>query len=235
MEIKAVLFDLWDTLVYFDERGVKLSTEEIIEYLRFFNKNVSVEAYKEFRKKYHVDLTMGAVSPPEANRRFLAEFGIPSRVTNYLNVKVDESLRKNTRVYPGAFELLHDLRSRGIKLGLVSNCMDGTVNILEWIGLNQFDSYGLSNEVGARKPAPKIYLKVTGELSVKPEECVFVSDEISDLAGARNLGMKTIHLKGRQRTSLIAVVPDRGVIKPDASANSLNEVFAIVSKWVNEP
>ena len=61
-----------------------------------------------------------------------------------------------------------------------------------------FECIVLSYEVGVRKPDKRIYVEALQRLKLRPEECVFVSDAISDLEGARKLGLKTILIRQRE-------------------------------------
>jgi len=234
--IKAVLFDLWHTLTFHDEEGARQREQNIMEYLTSFNKDVTAEDYHRLRKKYHNDITRGRLSMSDANKRILNEVGIPASAESHLTELIDESIKDNVRVFAGVGELLASLRGLGLKLGLVTNCGDGTMEILKDVRLDFFDAYGFSNEVGERKPHPKIYLKVTRELGVGPEDCVFVSDEVDeDLVGAKELGMKTIHVRQTERAwSVFDVDPDEMVITPDASLDKVADVYNIIEGWLRE-
>jgi len=233
--IKAVLFDLWNTLVYSDREVMERSEGEIVAHLRSFNPEVTAARYRSLRKKYHVALTTGKLSPARADERIVLTLGVPKEAADFVTGKVEESMRENMRVYPGVGSLLSTLHALDLKLGLVTNCMEGTMTLIKAVGLDVFDSYGFSNEVGARKPDPKIYVKVTGALNVQPEECVFVSDEIfEDLVGAHALGMRTIHVRQKQRWGIFDVNPDKRLMEPDASVDSILGVEKIIRAWLHE-
>ncbi|MFH1336473.1 MAG: HAD-IIA family hydrolase [Candidatus Zixiibacteriota bacterium] len=49
------------------------------------------------------------------------------------------------------------------------------------------------NAIVMGKPAPQIYQEAMGRFKAKPENCIMISDDpLSDLAGAKKLGMKTV-------------------------------------------
>jgi putative hydrolase of the HAD superfamily len=50
----------------------------------------------------------------------------------------------------------------------------------------------LSYQVGAREPNKPMHLEALKCLGQEARECVFVADEISDLEGARAVGLRTI-------------------------------------------
>ena len=46
--------------------------------------------------------------------------------------------------------------------------------------------------MGLRKPDPEIFNLACKQLDVFPEQCVFIGDnELADIQGAKNVGMKT--------------------------------------------
>jgi HAD superfamily hydrolase (TIGR01509 family) len=96
-----------------------------------------------------------------------------------------------------AHALLEALRSRGLKLALVSNTASPRwllEPILERQGITErVDAVVLSSEVGKRKPHPAIFEKALRELDVPSREALFVGDRIeADVLGASRVGMKTV-------------------------------------------
>lgn len=230
------MFDLWHTLTFHDKEGVKETEGAIIQYLQSLNPDVLVEDYRALRKKYHNDITTGRLSLSESNKRVLKELNIPDNAEDKLTELIESSIRSNMRVYTSADVLLTRVRDLGLKVGLVTNCGAGTMDLLRELGLGVFDGYAFSNEVGVRKPGSKIYLKVTEEFGVDCPECVFVSDEIyEDLVGAQRLGMKTIHVRRKERDgSIFEVDPDERIVEPDASVDKVADVYKVIKKWLNE-
>jgi HAD superfamily hydrolase (TIGR01509 family) len=93
--------------------------------------------------------------------------------------------------------LLEALRSRGLKLALVSNTASPLwlmQPILERQGLvDRVDAIVLSSEVGKRKPHPAIFEHALGEVGAEASEALFVGDRLgADVLGASRVGMKTV-------------------------------------------
>jgi putative hydrolase of the HAD superfamily len=93
--------------------------------------------------------------------------------------------------------LLEALRSRGLRLGLVSNAFDPPWILhrdLERQGLaERLDVAVFSSEVGRRKPDPAIFETALERLRVAPEDALFVGDRLyEDIRGAGELGMTTV-------------------------------------------
>jgi putative hydrolase of the HAD superfamily len=92
--------------------------------------------------------------------------------------------------------LLELLRSRGLKLGIVSNAFDPPAFLhrdLERLGVaERVDAAVFASEVGWRKPHPAIFERALEALGVTAERTLFVGDALAaDLGGATALGMRT--------------------------------------------
>ena len=83
------------------------------------------------------------------------------------------------------------------------------------------ESIVLSYETGSLKPERQIYAEALERLGVEPEECVFVSDEISDLEGANEVGLKTLLVLQGQCTH--HNVKDSN-FRPDFECNYISEI-----------
>lgn len=93
---------------------------------------------------------------------------------------------------PGLLPLLKRLKEKGIKIGIGS---DMTAYIqykkLEKIGaLGYLDFIVTSEEAGAEKPAPQFFELCVKKAGCRPEECVFIGDNLKkDVAGSAGYGM----------------------------------------------
>lgn len=90
--------------------------------------------------------------------------------------------------------LLRELKNRGYKVGLISNCFQEEAEAIhESVLAPYFDSMMLSCEQGVMKPEREIFERCLAELSVEPEECLYVGDGGSqELETARAFGMDTL-------------------------------------------
>jgi epoxide hydrolase-like predicted phosphatase len=83
------------------------------------------------------------------------------------------------------------------KVGMLSNTE--TENFTFWRKRYSFDKIFdvivTSFETGSRKPEEKIYKIAIKELDVKPNEIVFIDNQIKNVKGASRLGIHTIHYK----------------------------------------
>ena len=97
----------------------------------------------------------------------------------------------------GSLETLSGLKSKGLKIGLISDCSREVPTV--WVDTPfapLFDVTVFSCVVGIRKPDPRIYHIATGQLGVRPQSCLYIGDGSSqELTGASNVGMHPFLLR----------------------------------------
>jgi putative hydrolase of the HAD superfamily len=86
--------------------------------------------------------------------------------------------------------LLSYLSTRNYRIGLISNCSK-EVPVLwnDSLLAPLIEKPVFSCSVGLKKPDPHIYLLASEWLRVKPNECLFVDDNLGSLKGAATAGM----------------------------------------------
>jgi putative hydrolase of the HAD superfamily len=89
------------------------------------------------------------------------------------------------------YDLIRQLRGRGLKTALLSNSWGMTGYPREDFPA-LFDAVVISGEVGMRKPESRIFQHTAGLLGVGAGECVFVDDIAANIAAAEALGMTGI-------------------------------------------
>ncbi len=191
LPVRAVIFDLWGTLVY----NIPHRTDfgEIAKVAE-----VPPETLWKTWRKFTSDSLRGVLkSGEERARRTLEMLGKPPEVIEKAAPLIAEFERQNRAgevcFYPGVEDMLDELRSRGYKTGLISNCNYLTPEVVDRLKLREkLDALVLSVEVGLVKPELEIY-RLTGErLDVPLKECFFVGDGgDSEMVGARQAGCIT--------------------------------------------
>jgi len=105
-----------------------------------------------------------------------------------------ELARRSLVPIPGALTTLDELRSRGLRLGLISNCTEDVPLVWDetpFAGL--FDATAFSATEGCMKPDRRIYERLLDQLGVPAEAALFVGDGANDeLEGARRVGMTPV-------------------------------------------
>jgi putative hydrolase of the HAD superfamily len=102
--------------------------------------------------------------------------------------------------FPGALDLLRSLKSRGMKLGILTNGLSETHH--EKIALLQiaqyFDAIFLADEVGMVKPDPLLFAHACRKLESSPSVSAMVGDRYErDISGALEAGLYTVWVNVR--------------------------------------
>ncbi len=98
-----------------------------------------------------------------------------------------------TSLFPGAAEIVSQLKNRGSKLAIVSSkSRNGIDHGLKMFNIaNLFDVIISANDVQFSKPHPQPILKALEQAAVKPEEAVMIGDSPHDILSGKGAGVKT--------------------------------------------
>jgi putative hydrolase of the HAD superfamily len=237
---EVVLFDLGNTLLYFDgiwdqvipemdaalfhslqASGYRLDEQDFMN--QFERRFTEYDAQKsgEFRE----------FSTAFILRGLLDEMGyskIPDAV-------VHKALREMYAVSEShwipeidALPTLQDLRSRGYKMGIISNAGDDqdVQTLIDKAGIRAyFDTILVSAALGIRKPNPRIFHQALQHWGAAPEKAVMIGDTLgADILGAKNAGIYSIWITGRASPNQ----PHQDLIIPDATVDSLSALLDIL-------
>lgn len=125
-------------------------------------------------------------------------------------------IASNWRCYNDVAGTLSALKSAGLQLVLASN-FDERLNAV-CAGLEELQGISsviISSEVGWRKPAPTFFDIVCQQTNCRPEEILFVGDDlINDIHGAKQAGMTTawIDRKGEPPGAIFGSGDERAAI-----------------------
>jgi putative hydrolase of the HAD superfamily len=89
------------------------------------------------------------------------------------------------------FDAIGTAHAAGLRTALLSNSWGTSLYPRRRLA-DLFDVLVMSGEVGLRKPEPAIFALTVERLGVAPGECVFVDDNPSHLAVAKEQGMATV-------------------------------------------
>lgn len=97
-------------------------------------------------------------------------------------------------VEPQIFEMLHAVRERGLKVGIISNALPEEVLAWRFCPLqDHVDPVVFSCSVGVMKPDREIFEMACSRICVQPSEAYFVGDGgYNELQGAVSVGMRAI-------------------------------------------
>ncbi|MDE6417805.1 MAG: YjjG family noncanonical pyrimidine nucleotidase, partial [Duncaniella sp.] len=121
-------------------------------------------------------------------------------------------LAENTRLLPGAMELMEAVRAAGMRTGILSNGFRSVqYEKLRRTGLDKVvDLVVLSDDIGVNKPDVRLYrhaMEQSGE--PRAEAHLMVGDNPStDIAGALNAGWRAILVDPSAEGSGVTITPD---------------------------
>lgn len=98
-------------------------------------------------------------------------------------------------VFPDVPPALNTLKSRNIKLGVISNCLENELKRnLEKSGLqNFFDITVGVDTFQSIKPEKTVFLQTLAQIGVAPDKALYVGDSLeADYEGAKKAGMKAL-------------------------------------------
>lgn len=248
MRIKAVLFDLFDTLLLIrdGEAFYTPSLKRLHEFLVNNGVHVNFEDFKrvyfEVRDNLYAEASKN-FEEPHFNVRIsqtLRKLGYNFQVSNPIVVGAtmafaDEFMRF-VCLDEDAPHVLQKLHGK-YKLGIISNFAipECVWNLLEKFELKKFfDLVLVSGAINKRKPCPKIFTKALETLNVNASEVVFVGDTPSmDVAGPKAVGIKAILIERRHSAtdtpkSLMWKPKEEPPLKPDNIIRSLKELPLIL-------
>jgi putative hydrolase of the HAD superfamily len=230
LKIRAVLFDLGDTLVktwipevtyqnVLASLGIDRSIEELEKAIA-----KTEEEFKEsnYRSRY------GKVSYTEYWERWdaqvLTRLGISGEENLAKQVKARWFDHANCITYPDTIVTLNRLKQMGLKLGLISTAYEEDIDaILEKAGIAKalFDTVVGVNTIKKEKPHPEVFRHALSKLNVEPSETLFVGDHIdNDYKGARAVGIHALLIERERRSTEDASDLER--------IRSLQEIFKLI-------
>ncbi|WP_159566859.1 beta-phosphoglucomutase [Budvicia diplopodorum] len=110
---------------------------------------------------------------------------------NALYVELLQDLRPDS-VLPGIAELLEQLHTRDIRVGLASVSLNAP-RILDALGLAiQFDFCADAGKIKRSKPDPEIFLAACEGLSVSPVNCIGIEDAQAGIEAINASGMLSV-------------------------------------------
>jgi putative hydrolase of the HAD superfamily len=194
--IRAVVFDLFGTLVYefprADWDAWLDTTAAIVEADRY--------AFHAAWAATAPERQTGAFGDIEENLRTVA-----ARAGAWpTDGQIAEALEARSAMYrqwfvprPGAQEVLPELRAAGYALALVSMCAPDAPALWRASPLGgSVDAEVFSCEAALRKPDPAIYGLAAERVGVDPETCLYVGDgAYRELTGAAAAGMRPVLIR----------------------------------------
>lgn len=194
MKYKAVIFDLFETLI--TEWGhEKYTKSEMCSDL-----GISRAEFDIYWNEKEYERYLGKISFTDSVKYVCEKCG---RNIDYMVLSDITDKRIKTKsvcfeyVNPDVYRLLNDLKTMKLKLAIISNCSSEEVKVIKQSEMYRyFERVLLSYEVKMKKPDRLIYEKAADLLGVASDECIFVGDGGSnELEGAKLAGLKPVQAK----------------------------------------
>lgn len=245
--IRAVIFDLGNTLMYFDGNWDKVTAQGVAALKRSLAADgirVDGSFGTDFVDARNHGRQISARSDVEytamqALRDTLVKHGFSAVADETLSRALEsffEPEEKYWVAYPDARQTLMQLRARGLKAGIVSNATDdGFVQrITRSGGLHEYiDPVVSSAALPWRKPDPRIFHYVLDRWNLGPQEAVMVGDWPSaDILGAHRAQMPAVLIDKRwpQPPRPENDIPDEHLLQPEVVILQLNELLPALDR-----
>lgn len=205
--IKAVFFDLFNTLIRYDPPAEEHQAWACHECGITVNKADLRRGYwaaQDFYSRENARLSLEK-RPPEQRKAVMLEYestllreaGVrtsPDLVHQMM--KVLPRVKQKLMVFDDAFPTLDTLRQQGLTLGLISNLDKSVDEFCPGLGLSAHLDFTLtSHEVGFDKPHPQIFQSALDRAGIEASEAIHVGDQYhSDVIGAHGAGLKALLL-----------------------------------------
>ena len=212
-KIKVILFDLGNTLIYFDGCWQEILGESYFSLAEaliargiYVDRDSFPVAFKDRMSRYFAEreITLVEETAGKVLASLLAEKGFYNVPEEDLQFALDSMYRVTEdrwRLEVDAIPTLEFLCREGYRLGLVSNAADArdVERLVEGFRLQTyFAEILISAAVGVRKPHPQIFQYALRGLGAVPRETMMVGDALqADILGANRMGIESVWLTRR--------------------------------------
>lgn len=183
---------------------------------------------------YKTSYTLGELTPligtplkDVIKRKVGSERCAQSLRERYKEIYVKNYL-KNTKIYKGVLELCKELKSKGVKLGIITSrhgCV--TKRFLEELGILELFDIVVGEGDAELKPSPAPVLYACKALKVNPKDCIVVGDTVYDIICGKSANCTTVAVLwgyGR-KIDIMKAKPDYTVGSPRELRKIIQSVF----------
>lgn len=184
LKFKALLFDLDGTLL-----------DTAPDFISAINKQLQIRDRDSLiNNTVRTSVTNGSVGIIES------VYGIKQNDPEFEVLKEEflelylSNIAEKTSLFDGLKQVLDNCVKQSIPWGIVTNKpLRYTTPLLEELGLDQQSATTICpDHVRNPKPDPESLLLACSQLSLKPEDCIYIGDHIRDIQAGHNAGMRTI-------------------------------------------
>lgn len=234
---EVILFDLGDTLLYFDGEWPQVFAEARQALLSSLQAN-GVAVGQDFLDDFYGRMQAYYRERDTEFVEYTTHYVLRTTLADWKHTAVaEETLRaalagfhrvtqQHWHPEEDAIPTLRELRRMGYRLALISNAADdaNTQTLVDKLGARPYFEFVLSSAAqGIRKPNPRIFHAALERMGVSPGRAAMVGDTLgADILGAHNAGVFAIWVTRRADTPANRAHAD--TIRPDAQVSCLSEL-----------
>ena len=205
--IRAVFFDLYNTLVHFSPTVEEIQVKACREVGICVTPRGVLQGYRLADDYFNRENSRSSLSQRSAECRdgFFSHYeqlilkGAGLDVSLALSKRIWElttRVPKGFATFDDVVASLQSLKVMGLSLGLLSNLHHDIEALSVGLGFGIYLDFSItSHEVGAEKPSPAMFMAALSKVGVNANEAIHVGDQIySDVGGARSVGIIPILL-----------------------------------------
>ena len=241
-EYKNIIFDLFDTLILFNpellpvielDNKIYHSTgmDVFNTFSYYFPKIYFNEFYNFFTLSYRKFQELKNIDNREYVNSKRFEIMLDQMNLNYNNKILDDlvvshmSSLEKSMIFPEKHRIVLDyLKEKSYNLSILSNFdYSPTANkLLDIYNITHyFDYIFISDQIGWRKPSPKIFEYAIEKIGENKSDILFIGNDFErDIIGAQNSGIDSIYINLNNKYSDINAFVE--------SVNSLNEIITFI-------
>ena len=205
--IAAVFFDMYGTLAGFEPSRFEIQSQICTQF------GIEVTPEGILKGYASADAYMSSVNSstplrlrsPGEKEKFFTEYERLVLKGSGVDISPERALEIWKRIrqvpydlapFPDVVPTLPGLKSRGIKLGMISNMNRSGPDLADSLGLSDKLDFTLTSlDVGVEKPHPDVFLEALRKAGVTSKESVHVGDQpVSDVVGAEGVGIHPVLL-----------------------------------------
>ena len=203
--IKAVFFDFFNTLVYFDPPREKHYADTAAEFGVHVTPAAVAAALPEADAWWRSENSRSTIKDRAQEDKFDAYRGYGLRILRDAEntVSPDQALQTLAKAFSVGFKFknytdslpaLQALKEKNLRMGVISNISEQIDAYIDKAGFADYFAYKITSfEAGCDKPQPQIFQLALKRAGVTAAETLFVGDQYElDVLGARSAGITPI-------------------------------------------